>query len=47
MELYYIDDFKNPCPYCGKDYTHLAGVERMSTCGSAECLRKKYLEGTE
>lgn len=33
MDLYYIEDTTKPCPYCKKDYKHLAGLERMPTCG--------------
>ena len=41
-ELYYIDDYLHPCPICKKDYQHLAGTERMPTCGNVECLREYY-----
>lgn len=43
MELFYIDDYIHPCPYCKKSYEHLSGIERMPTCGSEECLRKHYV----
>jgi hypothetical protein len=46
MELYYIEDYTKPCPYCSKDYEHLSGVERMPTCGNIECLKKRYLNET-